>query len=368
MAEHTHEEEQHYYGGQAVIEGVMMRGLDRYAVAVRRSDGEVVVVEEPLRGLAVAKGWPRWPLIRGCYMLVESLALGMKTLQFSADVLTAEETEKAAVADASGTGEGRAGEAPPAPVNRVLMGLTSLVAFALGIGLFVILPTVVPRWIWGAQTTGINAQSILLNVVEGGIRLAVIVLYVLAISMMGYVRRVFQYHGAEHATINCYEAGEPVTPDNCLRFSPLHPRCGTAFLLVVIVVKILLGCFLGWPELWLRIVLRVALLPVVAGVAYEVLRWSGRHRNSVLATILAGPGLLLQVLTTRKPDRQQVETAIYALHAVAAEVPLPEGLRAPRRVDLRLQPREEVASDGREGSDGEAPGGATGSGAEPSAA
>jgi uncharacterized protein YqhQ len=292
----------------------------------------------------------------------------MRALQFSADVLTAEEAEKAAPPPAPGEPVGAAvpvEPAPPAPISRVLTALTSLLAFAIGIGLFVLLPTAVPRWIWGPTVTGINAQSILFNVVEGGVRLAVIVLYILAISLMGYVRRVFQYHGAEHATINCYEAGEPITPDTCLRFSPLHPRCGTAFLLVVIVVKIILGCFLGWPVLWLRMLLRVAALPVVAAVAYEILRWAGRHRDSRLATILAGPGLALQVLTTRHPDRQQVETAIYALHAVAAEVPLPGEFPAPRVVNSRLEPQEEVASDGRAGSDEQARGGTAGIGAEP---
>jgi uncharacterized protein YqhQ len=359
MAETPHEAEEHFYGGQAVIEGVMMRGPDRYGIAVRRADGEVVVMSEPLRGLAVQKGWPRWPLVRGCYMLVESLTLGMRSLTFSADVMTAEEAEHVPEGQTA-----PAEDAPPSTLSRALMVLSTAFAFVMGLGLFVLLPTAVPRWIWGPrQAMGINRESILFNVVEGGIRLAVIVLYILTISLMKYVKRVFQYHGAEHATINCYEAGEAVTPDNCLRHSPLHPRCGTAFLLVVIVVKIILGCFLGWPVMWLRMLLRLALLPVVAAVAYEILRWAGRHRHSLIATLLAGPGLALQVLTTRRPDRAQIETAIYALAAVAPEVPLPPELAAPRRVSSTLQPcaapapadaaGKEVATDGRASSDGQ---------------
>lgn len=367
MPEH---EEQHFYGGQAVIEGVMMRGPDRYGIAVRRSDGEVVTVSEPLRGLAVKPGWHRWPFIRGNYMLVESFTLGWAALQFSANVLTAEENEKAAAESAApattapadpGTAPPPAEEPPPAAarapeepalLGRVWMGLTTVFALALGIGLFVILPTAVPTWIWGPQTSGVGAESLLLNVVEGGIRLLVIVLYILTVSLMKYVRRVFQYHGAEHATINCYEAGGPITLDNCLRFTPLHPRCGTAFLLVVIVLKIVVGCFFGWPAPWVRIVLRLALLPVVAAVSYEILRWAGRHRHSWLSRILAGPGLLLQMLTTRHPDRDQVAVAIYALAAVAPEVPLPADFPPPRRVNLLVQTLPEAAPVGEEGNHG----------------
>jgi uncharacterized protein YqhQ len=364
MADH---DDQHYYGGQAVIEGVMMRGLDRFGVAVRRSDGQVVTVSEPLQGLAVREGWHKWPLIRGNYMLVESLTLGWHALQFSANVLTAEEMEKhpgTAGVSPAGTGEvpagpgagleaqpprRGAGETPalpaqtaapaePALLSRVWMSFTTLLALALGIGLFIVLPTTVPQWLWGPQTAGIGTHSLLLNAVEGAVRLLVIVLYIAVISLMKYVRRVFQYHGAEHATINCYEAGEPVTVDNCARFSPLHPRCGTAFLLLVIVVKIVVGVFFGWPAAWLRIGLRLALLPLVAAVAYEILRWAGRHRDSRFARALAGPGLLLQMLTTRHPDREQLATAIYALAAVAPEVPLPADFALPRQVNMRLQP------------------------------
>lgn len=357
----------HYYGGQAVIEGVMMRGSDCYAVAVRREDGQVVLTTEPLRGLAVREGWHKWPLIRGNYMLVESISLGMKALQFSADVLAAEEAAKQAQVEAEAPDEATADkpESPPgpasgeaqmqSPISRLWMVLTMVLALALGVGLFLLLPTAVPKWLFagGSEVRGIDTQSLLFNVVEGGIRLALVVLYILVISLMKYIRRVFEYHGAEHATINCYEAGGPVVPENCMRFSPLHPRCGTAFLLVVIFVKIILGWFIGWPVLWVRMLLRLALLPPVAGLSYELLRWAGRRRNSLLARLLAGPGLLLQMLTTRRPNQSQVETAIYSLAAVAPEVSRPTNLAPAWRVNGKLQPVEEEETNGPDASSGE---------------
>ena len=166
--------------------------------------------------------------------------------------------------------------------------------------------------------------------------------------MMGYVRRVFQYHGAEHATINCMESGEAVTPESCMRHARLHPRCGTAFLLVVIVVKMIIGFFFGWPGLWLRILIRLALLPIVAGFAYEVIRWAGRHRDQVFAKILAWPGMLLQRLTTRKPDADQIQVALYALAAVAPEYDLPMDWPPARRLPMPLHAKQDKPSEATE--------------------
>ena len=164
---------------------------------------------------------------------------------------------------------------------------------------------------------------------------------------MPYIRRVFQYHGAEHATINCLEAGMKVTTETVLGFSPLHPRCGTAFLLVVVLVKIIIGCFFGWPTPLIRGIIRVALIPLVAGIAYEVVRWAGRHRQSLLSRILAAPGMAMQILTTRKPTTDQVEVAIHALEAVAEEVELPEGMTRARRIGIPFG--REVVAQGAEG-------------------
>ncbi len=322
-------EDQHYYGGQAVIEGVMMRGTDRYAVGVRRQDGQVYLLSEPLAGYAGRQqGWHRWPLIRGNYALIEALSLGMKALQFSAQVAVREEQQMAAA-------EGTAPQpAEPSGLSRVWMGLTMVAGIALGLGLFALLPTWVVSLVPGTDQMGTIAK----NAIEGLVRLLVVVGYILAISLMSYIRRVFEYHGAEHATINCLEAGQPVTPDNCLTFSPLHPRCGTAFILLIIVIKIVINCFLGWPTLWLRLLLRLAVLPPIAAISYEILRYAGRHRSSMLARVLAGPGLLLQMLTTRPPNRQQVEAAIYALAAVAPEVPLPPDMPPAQLVTADAEP------------------------------
>jgi uncharacterized protein YqhQ len=331
---------EHFYGGQAVIEGVMMRGIDRYAVAVRRQDGQIVIGRKQI---PASVGWRRWPIVRGCIGLIESFTLGMGALQFSADVAMEEENEKllaAAQADS-------APDDPPAKpakdkqgggVAAILTSLTTVVAIGLGLFLFVLLPTWIAGFAFGPppvrdmQFAFPSGDNILRNLVEGLIRLAVLVAYIAVISLVPYVKRVFQYHGAEHATINCYEAGEDVVVGNCARYSPLHPRCGTAFLLVVIVVKIIINCFLPWyPEVWLRSIVRLGTLIPVAGLAYEIIRWSGRHRHSLLSRLLAGPGLLLQLLTTRKADEKQLETALYALAAVADEVSLPADFAPPMR-------------------------------------
>lgn len=326
--------EKHFYGGQAVIEGVMMLGLNRYAVAVRRNDGEVVIGEKPIQRYGDRHPWAKWPFIRGNIGLLETVALGFGALQFSADVMAQEENERAAAEREKESGEPTK---PQGGVGPVLMTLTTVVATAFALGLFVILPTWVVDWMMGKGGGQISyGASVVRNLVEGGIRLAIICLYILVISLMKYVRRVFEYHGAEHATINCFEAGEPVTPQNAVRCSPLHPRCGTSFLLVVIVVKIILGCFFGWPAPWLRSVIRLALLPIVAGIAYEVIRWAGRHRDSLFSKILAAPGMLMQILTTRKPTEDQVQVAIYALAAVADEVNLPDGWPEARRLPIPL--------------------------------
>ena len=338
----THEHE-HFYGGQAVIEGVMMRGLDRYAVAVRRQDGQIVIGHKRIAPLT---GWRRWPLIRGCVGLVETFTLGMGSLQFSADVAMAEENEKVAAAkaaqDPAASGAAVVADPPaepakPSAIQGALTALTSVLAIGLGLVLFILLPT----WLAGLffhgppapATWGWPSQDVVLrNLVEGALRLSVLVLYIVGISLVPYIKRVFQYHGAEHATINCYEAGEDIVVEKCKLFGPLHPRCGTAFLLIVIVVKIIINCFLPWyPQVWLRSLVRLGTLLPVAAIAYEVIRWAGRHRNSLFSRLLAGPGLLLQLLTTRRADESQLETAIYALAAVADEVALPPNFPPPRQ-------------------------------------
>lgn len=344
-------EEKHFYGGQAIMEGVMMRGTKAWGAAVRRTDGQIAVYRAPFRMLSDKYRWANWPFVRGNVALVDTLILGLRSLIYSFNILVEEEMEKerkkaeeaaaAEAAEAEIVGEKKKKKKPPKKQSDSgwAVWLALLPSFAIGIGLFVLLPTLVVGWLTPPESIG----SIGKNLIEGIVRLAVILTYISLVGLMPDIRRIFQLHGAEHATINCYEAGEKITLENCRRYSPLHPRCGTAFMLVFIVVKIIVGCFFGWPEMAMRIFLRLVTIPLVAAVAYEIIRYGGRHRDSWVARILAQPGLFMQRLTTRKPDDTHLETAIYALATVAPEVPLPEGFRTPVKADMsgKLLPQDD---------------------------
>jgi len=305
--EHVAERE-HFYGGQAVIEGVMMRAPDRWAVAVRRASGRVSLLICEQSALARRHRWARWPLLRGNVGLYEALVLGWSSLQASAQM---------ALADVSG-------QPADKPSGKFVAVVSGVLAAVVGVGLFILLPTWSADWFGGRSLGPVAA-----NAIEGLVRLGVLVAYIAVVGLLPDIRRVFQYHGAEHAAINCFEAGQPVTPDNVMRFSTLHPRCGTSFLLTVIVVKLVVNCFLGWPDLWLRFLLRLAVLPLVAALAYEAIYFAGRHRDSFVARLLALPGMALERLTTRRFTRDQAEVAIYALSAVAEGVALPSDLPPP---------------------------------------
>ncbi|MCD6359426.1 MAG: DUF1385 domain-containing protein [Armatimonadetes bacterium] len=345
-----------YYGGQAVLEGVMMRSRTQYATAVRRADGSVVVGRRRIRPLGERWRWARWPLVRGNFALLDSLALGMESLSFSGNIAVEDEERAQAeqndeqspgAPDTASDGVECETEQSSGPISGLMLWLTMIPAFAIGIGLFVLLPTWAVNWFLGGRALAVDSANFgdifLRNLVEGGIRLVLILGYMAGIGLMPAIRRVFQYHGAEHQTINAFESGLPVTVDNAVGTSPLHPRCGTAFLLVVIVVKIIVNCFLGWPALWLRLLLRVAVLPLIAGVGYEIIYYAGRHRDSLLARALSWPGLMLQRLTTRRASADQVEVAIYALAAVAPEVALPPGL--PPAPEVGIGPSGQILPD-----------------------
>jgi uncharacterized protein YqhQ len=280
------------YGGQAVLEGVMMRGSQAMAVAVRSPDGEIVTHVEPVNQALYNGPISRVPFLRGLTMLWDALGLGLRSLMFSADVAMEEE-------EVSFSGP-------------VAWG-TMAVSFAFGIGLFFVLPLLivgfVDRWI---------ESSLLSNLLEGLIRLLLFVGYVILIGLMPDIRRVFAYHGAEHKTINAYEAGADLTPPSVQRFTTLHPRCGTAFLLSVVVISILMFSLLGRPVLWLRVLSRLLLIPVIAGVAYEYIRFSARHMNKRLIQAIAAPNLAMQRLTTREPEDDMLEVAIKAFHCMMA--------------------------------------------------
>lgn len=305
-------------GGQAVMEGIMMRGSDRTALAMRLPTGEIFLKTEKQ---LPPSGWTKIPFVRGVVAFVHSLVLGMRTLMDSADVL--EQAMPEEEEEEPGRFERWMNERFGARAMWNLMLLCSLlVAVVITVLAFVIFPTVAVNWMgrW-------VKNAIALNLIEGAFRILLFVLYIAGISRMQDIRRLFMYHGAEHMTIHCYENEQELTPEHAAEFYRLHPRCGTSFLMFVLIISLLLFSFLGWPNLLLRIASRILLLPVIAGVSYELLRWAGRSDNAVIR-VLSYPGLLLQKLTTREPDADQLEIAIVALKAVLkpAEVRDIEGL------------------------------------------
>ena len=285
------------YGGQAVIEGVMIRGVRHYSLAVRRPDGDIFCDTEPVSSRFSGRV-RRIPGVRGVLILAETLWYGMKSLQRSA-IIAAGETEGADGGDSS--------------VSKWVMAMTMAVALALGIGIFLVLPLLAVRLI-----DPFLASSVVSNLIEGVIRLVILVAYVAGISAMKDIRRVYAYHGAEHMAVHTYEAGQPLTVDNVRRHPTPHPRCGTAFLLTVAVVSVLVFALLGRPDLEWRILSRIALIPVVAAVSYEIIRFAGAHRQAWFGKALAAPGLTLQLITTRQPDEAQIQVAIAAMKAALA--------------------------------------------------
>ncbi len=293
-----------YYGGQAVIEGVMMRGQRRAAVAVRTPSGEIVVHEEPLPERIYRSRWSRMPFLRGLVLLWDALGLGTKALMWSADVAMGEE-------------EDAQGFSGPVAWGTVALSLL------FGIALFFLLPTGVAHFTENTLGLSKSASAVL----EGGFRFVLFIGYLVLIARSEEIRRVFMYHGAEHKTINAYEAGEILTPERVARYSTRHTRCGTSFLLFVVLISILLFIPLQFDVWWLRLLSRLVLIPVVAGVAYEVLRISTRYQHHFLMKWLIWPGLAVQGLTTREPTLDMLEVAIHALTPVLVadglEVPLP---------------------------------------------
>ena len=291
----------HLYGGQAVIEGVMIRGRDFFSLAVRRDDGSIEDLQQRLNPIYNGR-LRRVPLIRGVLTLFETLVLGIRALQLSADLAASSPSEKKA------DGEG---------IPTWMMGVTLAVSLVFGVGLFFLLPLGVVRLLEPMIGSGLISEAI-----EGILRLAILVLYVSAIGIMRDIRRVYAYHGAEHMTVHAHEAGLPLNVDNVRKFGTPHPRCGTAFLLTVVVVSV--AVFIAFALLesswWWRIASRILLLPVIAAVSYEVIRFSGQHQAAAIGKIIATPGLWLQRLTTREPDDDQIEVAIRAMEtAVAAD-------------------------------------------------
>ncbi len=284
-------------GGQAVIEGVMMRNGNDYAVAVRKSDQTIEVKKDQFIGLNARWHTKKIPIIRGVLSFIDSLVLGMSTLTYSASFFEDEEE-----AEKEKDKDGKS--------DAVFMGLTVALSVVIAVVLFMLTPFFISS-LFGK----VIKSPMALAVIEGLIRIAIFFIYIVAISQMKDIQRVFMYHGAEHKTINCIEHGAELTPENAAKYSRLHKRCGTSFLLIVMVVSIICFMFIRVDNMALKIVLRVILVPVIAGVSYEIIQWAGRS-ESCLVNIVSKPGLMLQKLTTREPDLEMLEVAIASIEAI----------------------------------------------------
>jgi len=281
-----------YYGGQAVIEGVMMRGESELAVAVRAPDGQIVVHTETLPAAIYRASWAKWPFLRGLVILWDALGLGTKALFYSADIAMGEEAES---------------------FSGPTAWSTLAVSFLLAIGVFFWIPSAAAQFLerfWPSVWAS--------AMIEGAIRLLMFVAYLVAVGMTPDIRRVFMYHGAEHKTINAYEAGAPLIPEEVKKYTRVHVRCGTSFILFVLLISIIVFAPLHYPQLWLRLLSRLILIPVVSSLAYELIRFSANHPNNKPLRWLITPGLWMQGLTTREPTLEMLEVGIASLKPVLA--------------------------------------------------
>jgi uncharacterized protein YqhQ len=295
-------------GGQAVLEGVMMRGVSVWAVAVRKPDGQISVSSEPLVSWAKRHRVLRWPVIRGVVALAESMKIGFRALAISANAqLDPEEQEE---------------------IGGFTWGLTIFFSLLLAVGLFFVIPV--------GATSLIKDQlgsPLLFWLVEGVLRTAIFIGYIVAISRLRDLRRVFEYHGAEHKTISTFEAGDELVPQRAKLYSRLHPRCGTSFLLIVMVLAIFVFAPIGLPAWYWLVLSRILGIPLIAGLSYEVIKWAGRNRSKRWVRAVMWPGLMLQNLTTREPDEEELAVAIAALEAVLA-VEDPEEARKQQPIEI----------------------------------
>ena len=291
-------------GGQAVIEGVMMKNMDRYAVSVRKPDGKIETKVEECVSFAEKHPLFKLPILRGMVNFLESMVIGMQTLNYSASFYEDEEEQT------EGKTEQFLEKLLGEKAEKVIMGIVLVFSLAISIGLFMILPYIASE----ALGKLIRNEYVILFM-EGIIRIAIFLGYIVLISRMEDIKRVFMYHGAEHKTINCLEAGVPLTPENVDNFSRLHKRCGTSFIFIVMIISMVFFFFIRVDTIWLRIVLRLLFLPLVAGVSYEFIRLAGSSDHP-LVQIFSKPGLALQRLTTKEPDHSMIEVAIASVEGV----------------------------------------------------
>ena len=291
-------------GGQAVIEGVMMKNKEKYAVAVRKPNGEIEVIAEEYDGIMNGNILTKIPFVRGIFAFLDSMILGMRTLTYSSSFYEEEEdekeTKKESIIEKIFKGN----------TEKVISALTVIISIIMAVAIFMILP-----YFLSSLLSGFIRNTSLMAIIEGIIRIAIFILYVVAISAMKDIRRVYMYHGAEHKCINCIEKRRPLTVHNVKRSSRQHRRCGTSFLLFVMLVSVVLFFFIRVESPVLRVLLRILLIPVIAGISYEIIKLAGRS-NNLFVRIISAPGLWLQKLTTKEPDEDMIEVAIASVEAV----------------------------------------------------
>lgn len=298
-------------GGQAVIEGVMMRGPKESAIAVRKPDGEIIVEKKPINSFVAKYKINKIPFVRGAFSFVESLIEGTKALMFSAEFYDIEEDETKKKKEEMSQEEVEKLEKKEKKSLTVAIYFSVVIALIFSIGVFMLLPAAI---IEGLRHF-VELSQVVVSLFEGVLRILIFLGYVIIVSKMEDIKRVFQYHGAEHKTIFCYEAGEDLTVENVKKQKRLHPRCGTSFLIFVMIVSIILFSFISAENAVTRVLIRLLLLPVVAGISYELIKYAGRHSGPVVEFISA-PGMWLQKITTNEPDDSQIEVAIEAMKAV----------------------------------------------------
>lgn len=283
-------------GGQAVLEGVMMRNKSQMAVAVRKPDGEIEVGVDEYHGIGEKTVWSRLPFVRGVLSFIDSLVTGMKAMNFSSSFYE----------------DDSSGKSPEKKEREeaVMTGITIAISLVLAIGIFVVLPVLLMKLL-----DGLIRNDALMAILEGVLRLVIFLVYMLAISAMKDIRRLYGYHGAEHKCINCIESGRPLTVENVMRSSRFHKRCGSSFIVLILVISVILFFFIRVDSYGMRILVRIALIPVIAGISFEFLRYAGRHSNAFV-NVISAPGVWLQHITTKEPDEGMAEVAIAAVEAV----------------------------------------------------
>ncbi|GAA0106448.1 DUF1385 domain-containing protein [Paraclostridium sordellii] len=290
-------------GGQAVIEGVMMQSKDKRSIAVRKNDGEIVVKKNKIQSWISDKKIDKIPFIRGAFILIETMIEGIKSMNFSSEFFLEDDEEETSF---------------DRFINRIFKDKASdaIIIISLVIGLFLatLLFVVTPTLLGGLFSKVVD-NKIILNLIEGITRIGILFIYIIVISRNSDIKRVFEYHGAEHKSIYCYENDLELTVENAKKFTTLHPRCGTNFLFIVMTTSIILFSFFGWPNPLIRIIMRILCVPIVAGISYEIIKLLGKYDNK-LTRFVAYPGMMLQKFTTREPDDKQLEVALEALKAV----------------------------------------------------